>query len=69
MVGAVSSSLFRHTREREESRYEAQPLKCCSLFVALYPVVTAAVWIAGGVLFRLYDEHDGGGRRRAAGRA
>ena len=26
------------------------------LFVALYPVVTAAVWIAGGVLFRLFDE-------------
>jgi poly-beta-1,6-N-acetyl-D-glucosamine synthase len=25
-------------------------------FVALYPVVTAAVWIAGGVLFRLLDE-------------
>ena len=25
-------------------------------FVALYPVVTAAVWIAGGVLFRLFDE-------------
>ncbi len=26
------------------------------IFVALYPVVTAAVWIAGGVLFRLFDE-------------
>ncbi len=25
-------------------------------FVVLYPVVTAAVWIAGGVLFRLFDE-------------
>jgi biofilm PGA synthesis N-glycosyltransferase PgaC len=25
-------------------------------FVALYPVVTAAVWIAGGLLFRLLDE-------------
>ena len=25
-------------------------------FAALYPVVTAAVWIAGGVLFRLFDE-------------
>ena len=27
-------------------------------FVALYPVVTAALWIAGGILFRLLDEHD-----------
>jgi biofilm PGA synthesis N-glycosyltransferase PgaC len=25
-------------------------------FVALYPVVTAAVWVAGGVLFRLFEE-------------
>ena len=25
-------------------------------FVALYPIVSAAVWIAGGVLFRLFDE-------------
>ena len=25
-------------------------------FVALYPPVTAAFWIAGGLLFRLYDE-------------
>jgi poly-beta-1,6-N-acetyl-D-glucosamine synthase len=28
-------------------------------FVALYPVVSAATWIAGGVLFRLWDEHPG----------
>ena len=27
-------------------------------FVALYPVVTAALWIAGGILFRLRDERD-----------
>ena len=27
-------------------------------FVALYPVVTAALWIAGGLLFRLLDEGD-----------
>ncbi len=27
-------------------------------FVALYPVVTAALWITGGVLFRLLDERD-----------
>src|SRR4051794_30403620 len=26
------------------------------LFVALYPVVTAALWIAGGVLYRVLDE-------------
>jgi biofilm PGA synthesis N-glycosyltransferase PgaC len=26
------------------------------LFVALYPVVTAAVWIAGGIMFKLIDE-------------
>ena len=33
-------------------------------FVALYPVCTAALWIAGGVLFRLLDE---GGSERAPG--
>ena len=27
-------------------------------FVAFYPVVTAALWIAGGLLFRLLDEGD-----------
>ncbi len=27
-------------------------------FVALYPVCTAALWIAGGLLFRLLDEQD-----------
>jgi biofilm PGA synthesis N-glycosyltransferase PgaC len=27
-------------------------------FVALYPVVTAAVWIAGGLLFRMLDERN-----------
>lgn len=29
-------------------------------FVALYPVVTAGVWIVGGLLFRLLDEHNDG---------
>jgi poly-beta-1,6-N-acetyl-D-glucosamine synthase len=28
------------------------------IFVALYPVVTAALWIAGGVMFKLIDERD-----------
>jgi len=27
-------------------------------FVALYPVVTAALWLAGGILFKLIDEGD-----------
>jgi biofilm PGA synthesis N-glycosyltransferase PgaC len=27
-------------------------------YVALYPVVTAALWIAGGVMFKLLDERD-----------
>ncbi len=27
-------------------------------FVALYPIVTAGVWIAGGVLFRLFDDRE-----------
>ena len=27
-------------------------------FVALYPVCTAALWIAGGLLFRLLEERD-----------
>src|SRR6266567_1663357 len=29
-------------------------------FVALYPVVTAALWIAGGLLFRVCDEYNDG---------
>jgi poly-beta-1,6-N-acetyl-D-glucosamine synthase len=32
--------------------------KALLLFVSLYPVVTAALWIAGGVLFRVLDELD-----------
>ena len=28
-------------------------------FVALYPVVTAALWIAGGLMFRLWEERPG----------
>ena len=38
-------------------------------FVALYPVCTAALWIAGGLLFRLLDERMRRGARTAAGRA
>jgi biofilm PGA synthesis N-glycosyltransferase PgaC len=34
-------------------------------FVALYPVVTAAFWIAGGLLFRVLDEHDAAEAPRA----
>ncbi len=29
-------------------------------FVALWPIVTAGVWITGGVLFRILDEHNDG---------
>src|SRR5436190_19011749 len=32
--------------------------KALLLFVALYPVVTAALWMAGGVLFHVLDEED-----------
>src|SRR5438094_973461 len=32
-------------------------LKWLLAFVAIYPVVSAASWIAGGVLFRLWEEH------------
>ncbi len=32
-------------------------LKLLIAFVALYPVVSAASWIAGGLMFRLLDEH------------
>src|SRR5215218_7751646 len=28
------------------------------VFVALYPVVTAALWMAGGLLFRIIEEND-----------
>ena len=28
-------------------------------FVALYPVTTAALWIAGGLMFRLLEERPG----------
>ena len=27
------------------------------IFVALYPVMSAALWVAGGIMFRLLDEH------------
>ncbi len=29
-------------------------------FVALYPIVTGARWIAGGFIFRLFDERNAG---------
>jgi poly-beta-1,6-N-acetyl-D-glucosamine synthase len=29
-------------------------------FVAVYPIATAAIWVAGGVLFRLFDERQTG---------
>ena len=38
-------------------------------WVALYPVVTAALWIAGGVLFRLRDEQHAVDEPVAAGPA
>jgi poly-beta-1,6-N-acetyl-D-glucosamine synthase len=34
------------------------PLEILLVFVALYPVVTAALWIAGGLVFRFRDERD-----------
>lgn len=33
------------------------PLDVLLIFVALYPVVTAAMWISGGIMFKLLDEH------------
>ena len=27
-------------------------------FIGLYPIITAAAWIAGGLLFRLLDENN-----------
>jgi hypothetical protein len=45
-------------------------LKLLIAFVALYPVVSAALWIAGGLMFRLLDEHPTdrpAGRRRRWG--
>ncbi|MBV9808468.1 MAG: hypothetical protein JO286_14875 [Solirubrobacterales bacterium] len=33
------------------------PLDVLLIFVALYPVVTAALWVAGGIMFKLLDEH------------
>ena len=38
------------------------------VFVGFYPIVSSAFWIAGGLLFRLFDEAGPtGARRRAAG--
>ena len=28
------------------------------IYVALYPVATAALWIAGGLIFKLVEEDD-----------
>ncbi|HEX3736002.1 MAG TPA: glycosyltransferase family 2 protein [Solirubrobacterales bacterium] len=36
------------------------PLKVLLIFVALYPVATAALWIAGGLVFRWRDERSPG---------
>src|SRR4051812_43493871 len=36
-------------------------------FVALYPVVTAALWIAGGLMFRLWEERPGDREREPEG--
>ena len=36
-------------------------------FVVLYPVCTAAMWMAGGLLFRVPGRAGHGERRRAAG--
>lgn len=33
-------------------------LQILLLYVALYPVITAALWVAGGILFKLLDEGD-----------
>ena len=38
-------------------------------FVALYPVCTAALWIAGGLLFRVLDERQLPRSPKEAGRA
>lgn len=35
------------------------------VFVAAYPIVTAGLWIVGGLLFRLLDEHNDGTRPSA----
>src|SRR3954451_14831767 len=40
--------------------------KAMLLFVALYPLVTAALWIAGGLLFHIRDEREGGATATAA---
>lgn len=42
-------------------------LKLLLAFVALYPVITAAVWVAGGLAFRLWDEHRGDPREPEGG--
>jgi biofilm PGA synthesis N-glycosyltransferase PgaC len=36
-------------------------------FVALYPVMTAALWIAGGLMFRLWEERPGDREREPEG--
>lgn len=43
------------------------PLEVLLIYVALYPVATAALWIAGGVMFRLLDEHRSKYDREPAG--
>ena len=37
------------------------------VFVALYPVCTAALWVAGGLMFRVLEERTRRGARGAAG--
>ena len=39
------------------------------IFVALYPVFTAAFWVAGGLLFRVLEERNAAEEPEGGGRA
>ena len=54
-------------RRRQEKRYAARVADALLAFVALYPVCTAALWMAGGLMFRVLEERDEA-VRRAGGR-
>ena len=56
LVALVVLALLRAARVRQEKRYVDSWLRLLLAFVALWPVCTAAMWVAGGLVFRILDE-------------
>ena len=56
VIALLVLSLVYVARRRQEKRFADRAAEALLALVALYPVCTAAMWIAGGVLFRVLEE-------------